>query len=29
MMLKGELDYGFPDKMILATWSVLIHLNGK
>ena len=28
MVFKGELDYGSPDKMILATLLILINPNG-
>ena len=29
MVFKGESDYGSPGKMILATWLILVHLNGN
>lgn len=29
MVFKGELDYEYPDKMVLTTWLVLINLNGN
>lgn len=29
MVFKGELDCGFPDKVILETCLILVNLNGK